>query len=152
MKFGEHEITIRRMRRTDAAAVAALDILCFACPWSVESFEYEAADNPLAYYLVAVTEDGSIAGYAGIWHILNEGHITNVAVRPDMRGRGLGDKIISELLTCSSVAGVVKFTLEVRVSNASAINVYKKFGFVEAGFRKSYYEDNGEDAIIMWKE
>jgi ribosomal-protein-alanine N-acetyltransferase len=152
MIFGNRNIHIRNLKVEDAEEVAALDALCFAAAWSKESFEYEARDNPLAYYLVAEAEEGDIVGYVGVWHILNEGHITNVAVHPDMRKRGLGDKLISELIARSNVAGMKRYTLEVRVSNQTAINVYRKFGFVEAGIRKNYYEDNSEDALIMWKD
>jgi len=152
MKFADREIIIRKMVATDAVSVAELDQLCFETPWSKESFEYEASLNPLAYYLVAEAEDGSIVGYMGIWHILDEGHITNVAVHPALRGRGLADKLISEIIACSDVIGMKKYTLEVRVSNEAALRTYRKFGFVEAGLRMNYYEDNGEDAIIMWKE
>ncbi len=152
MKFADKEVEIRKMLASDVSGVSELDKLCFANPWSNESFEYEICSNPLAFYLVAEAENGLIVGYMGIWHILDEGHITNVAVHPELRGRGLADKLISEVIACSDVAGVRRYTLEVRVSNASALHVYKKFGFKEAGVRPNYYEDNGEDAIIMWRE
>ncbi len=152
MKFANREIEIRKMTVSDSANVAKLDRVCFTTPWSEESFEYEAHLNPLAYYLVAEAEDGSIVGYMGIWHILDEGHITNVAVHPDFRDRGLGSKLISEIIACSDVVGMKRYTLEVRVSNEAALHTYRKFGFSEAGLRTNYYEDDGEDAIIMWKE
>lgn len=152
MKFADREIIIRKMTAQDSYGVAELDKVCFITPWSRESFEYEASLNPLAYYLVAEAEDGSIVGYMGIWHILDEGHITNVAVHPSLRCRGLAEKLISEILACSDVIGMRKYTLEVRISNEAAVRVYKKFGFIESGVRINYYEDNGEDAIIMWKE
>lgn len=152
MKFADRQIEIRKMTVQDAASVAELDKICFATPWSKESFAYEACHNPLAYYLVAEAEGGSIVGYIGIWNILDEGHITNVGVHPDLRGRGIGERLISEILACSGVAGAKRYTLEVRVSNEAALRTYRKFGFVEAGLRLNYYEDNGEDAIIMWRE
>ncbi len=152
MKVNDSGVVIRKMTREDAQAVAELDKACFANPWSVGSFEYEAAENPLADYLVAQGGDGSIVGYAGIWNIIDEGHITNVAVRTDFRRKGIAEKMIAELIARSSASGVARFTLEVRVSNEPAQKVYRKFGFTEAGYRRRFYEDNGEDAIIMWKE
>jgi len=146
------DILIRKMDPGDAAVAAAIDQICFAAPWSLKSFEYETSENPLALYLVAEIPGGGIVGYAGIWNILDEGHITNVAVLPEFRGKGIARRLIADIIERSMAEGAVRFTLEVRVSNGSARKVYEKFGFVETGLRKNYYEDNGEDAIIMWKE
>jgi ribosomal-protein-alanine N-acetyltransferase len=128
-----------------------MDILCFSAPWSEESFEKEIRENRLAFYIVAEI-NGIMVGYAGLWCIVDEGHITNVAVHPDFRRRGIGEALVSVLLDHTVRNGILSHTLEVRASNEAAITLYSKFGFQPAGFRKNYYEDNGEDAIIMWRK
>jgi ribosomal-protein-alanine N-acetyltransferase len=151
MKINNQEILIREMTLEDSRQVFELDQICFTEAWSLESFEYEMSENKFARYYVSETEDQKIVGYCGIWHILDEGHITNVAVMPEFRGKGLAQEIVSILIDKSLKVGIKTFTLEVRKSNQSAINLYKKFGFLEAGIRKGYYSDNNEDAIIMWR-
>ena len=142
------EPVIRFMRLKDVDAVAAIDKDTFARPWSRESFRQELTRNVAARYVVA-EEDGEILGYAGAWVILDESHITNIAVREDARGRGLGRKLTAELLQILSNLGACYATLEVRVSNERAQNLYKSLGFVSVGKRKRYYEDNNEDAFLM---
>jgi len=95
---------------------------------------------------------GILVGYAGLWAIEDEGHITNVAVHPDYRRMRLGSILVELLIAQTREEGLKRFTLEVRVSNQAAISLYEKFGFVSAGLRKGYYEDNNEDAMIMWLE
>jgi len=95
---------------------------------------------------------GLLIGYAGLWAIEDEGHITNVAVHPDYRRMHLGSILVDMLIAQTRLEGLKRFTLEVRVSNQAAIALYEKFGFVSAGIRKGYYEDNNEDAMIMWLE
>ncbi len=144
---------IRRAEERDIHEIAELEKLCFPTPWSEQSFRDEIIKNAIAVYMV--TEDqnlGRIVGYAGLWRILDEGHVTNVAIHPDYRGRGLGKKMMEELLRCVEDQAVCRETLEVRISNEAAIRMYYDLGFREAGRRKGYYEDNGEDAIIMWRE
>ncbi len=144
-------ITLRRAGKADAPVMARLDARCFSDPWSEPSFA-EDLKNPLAYYLAAQTEAGEIIGYAGIWLVLDEGHITNVAVSPDYRRCGIGKLLLSRLFTiCEEEFAIGAFTLEVRVSNEPAQNLYRSFGFCEAGRRRGYYADNGEDALIMWR-
>lgn len=123
---------------------------CFSTPWSRDSFVRELVENKIALYLVAKIENIAV-GYIGVWKILNEGHITNVAVRSDYRGKGIATRLISELLSLCEEDGIDAFTLEVRRSNIVAQNLYKKFQFAECGFRKGYYQDTKEDAIIMWR-
>ena len=142
------EPVIRFMRLKDVDAVAAIEEATFARPWSRESFRQEVTRNAVARYLVA-EEDGEILGYAGAWVILDESHITNIAVREDARGRGLGKKLTTELLQILSNLGACYATLEVRVSNVRAQNLYKSLGFISVGKRKRYYEDNNEDAFLM---
>jgi len=126
-----------------------VSILSFPITWSKDSFEKELT-NKYARYMVAV-KDGLVVGFAGMWIILDEAHITNIAVHPEYRGFGIGTMLMESLISICKIENVIGITLEVRVSNQRAINLYKKFGFVEEGIRKAYYEDNKEDALIMWK-
>ena len=143
---------IRSAEAGDASALAALDALCFAVPWSRNSFQEELTRNRLARYLIAESETGEPIGYAGIWLIMDEGHITNIAVHPSFRGQGVGTQLLQSLLELAETAGAVRQTLEVRPSNCAALRLYGKFGFREEGRRKEYYEDNGEDALILWRK
>ena len=142
------ELVIRFMRLRDVDAVAAIEQETFARPWSRESFRQELTRNAVARYLVAEA-DGEILGYAGAWVILDESHITNIAVREEARGQGIGKRLTAALLQILSNLGACYATLEVRVSNIRAQNLYQSLGFVSVGKRKRYYEDNGEDAFLM---
>ena len=142
------EPVIRLMRLKDVDAVEAIERATFARPWSRDSFRQELTRNVAARYLVA-EENGEVLGYAGAWIILDESHITNIAVREDARGRGLGRRLTAELLQVLSNLGAGYATLEVRVSNERAQNLYKSLGFISVGKRKRYYEDNNEDAFLM---
>lgn len=146
-----NDCVIRQAEQRDAAQMAALDQLCFASPWSEKAFSDEIVKNHLAVYLVA-EHAGSVVGYAGVWMVLDEGHITNVAVHPDHRRQGLAQELLHRMIELTGCHGIVSHTLEVRPSNAAAIALYQSFGFIEAGRRKGYYEDNGEDALIMWRK
>ena len=142
------EPVIRFMRLKDVDAVAAIEEATFARPWSRVSFRQELTRNAVARYLVA-EENGQVLGYAGAWVILDESHITNIAVREDARGRGIGRRLTARLMQILSNLGASYATLEVRVSNIRAQNLYKSLGFISVGKRKRYYEDNGEDAFLM---
>ena len=144
------ELTIRKGIGSDADDMALLEQQCFADPWSRESLLHELTENPLAVYFVAELES-RVIGYVGIWLIAGEGHITNVAVSPDYRRMHIGMALIDTMLTATEVAGIAAHTLEVRAGNEPAKNLYARFGFKEAGLRRGYYADNGEDAIIMWR-
>lgn len=145
------ELVIRQAVPKDAEAIARLEKLCFSEPWSYDSIYHELAANRRAFYLAADL-CGRLVGYAGLWLIGDEGHITNVAVDPQERGRGIGDLLVGALIEDSRRLGAVSHTLEVRTGNAAAISLYEKHGFAAAGVRPGYYEDNGEDAIIMWRK
>ncbi len=106
--------------------------------------------NPNAYYVVA-DQDG-IVGFAGLWHIADEGHITNIAVKQSHRGQGLGEDLLTALIAVGRALGLRAMTLEVRVSNTPARTLYEKLGFQYVGVRKRYYQDNNEDAAIYWLE
>ena len=142
------EVRIRRMRTADIDAVAAIEEATFARPWSRESFRQELERNVAARYLVAEA-DGQVVGYAGAWIILDESHITNIAVAEAWRGRGIGRMLTSALMQYISNLGAAYATLEVRVSNERAQRLYESLGFVRVGKRKRYYEDNQEDAWLM---
>lgn len=141
-------VIIRRMGTGDAAAVAAIEAATFARPWSEDAFRKEMEKNPVARYLVA-ERDGKVIGYAGAWIVLDESHITNVAVTETERGKGIGIALMEKLLWYLSNLGAAYATLEVRESNSRAQAMYTKLGFVKVGKRKKYYEDNGEDAWLM---
>lgn len=141
---------IRKASINDADAMAELDRICFTLPWSRQAFLQELS-NEAAFYIVAVTA-GKIIGYAGMWSIIDEGHITNLAVHPEHRRMGLGEMMLSEMIRISEEDGILQHTLEVRASNEPAIGLYKKMGFKISGIRKEYYSDNMEDALILWRE
>ena len=144
---------IRKAEERDVKPLAELDARCFPDPWSEQSFQEDVVKNPLAYYLVAESAEGELLGYAGVWMIVGEGHITNVAANPDYRRNGIARAILTKLFeTCQKEHGIGPFTLEVRPSNDAALALYESFGFQVAGRRKGYYENNGEDALIMWRE
>lgn len=129
--------------------VLVVDSLSFNIPWSKQSF-LEEVNNDFAEYVVAI-KDNAVAGYAGVWIIAGEGQITNIAVHPDLRGMGIASRMLEAIIDICKSVKVTGITLEVRKSNTSAINLYKKYGFKEEGLRKNFYADNNEDAIIMWK-
>lgn len=143
------DILIREMRLSDLSGVLEVERDSFALPWSEQSFRDEIEKNPLSTYLVAVKGD-AVLGYVGAWKILDEGHITNIAVKKSHRGRGIGELLLSNLIDEFAKESIASITLEVRVSNVPAQNLYKKLGFLSAGTRPNYYEDNREDALIMW--
>ncbi len=144
------EMAVREMRIEDLDWVQGIENLSFASPWSRRSFLYELTENKRAVYLVAEL-GGRIAGYIGMWVICDEGHITNLAVHPDFRRQGVGSRLLEELIVAAVARGVARMTLEVRVSNLGAQQLYANYGFETVGTRRRYYRDNNEDALIMWK-
>ena len=143
-----NDCVIRRMTLNDLDAVAAIEAATFPTPWSRDSFRQELERNVAARYLVA-EKDGQVIGYAVAWIILDESHITNIAIEESRRGLGYGRALTTALMQYLSNLGAAYATLEVRRSNLRAQNLYKSLGFVELGVRKRYYEDNREDALIM---
>ncbi len=141
------EITLGLMTPDDVEAVHAIEVACFKKPWSKDSFYREVTENACARYIV-LREDGVAMAYAGVWFVLDEGHITNIAVRPDRRGLGYGEKVTRAMIQLAADSGMSWMTLEVRRSNTVAQNLYRKLGFIDVGYRKRYYE-NSEDALIM---
>lgn len=123
----------------------------FPDPWSLRSFRREIKENPYAHYLSALN-NRKVIGYIGGWVIIDELHITNLAVDYLYRRNGIARKLLNRLAVRAKQEGSLKVTLEVRVSNSSAIALYKKYGFIPVGCRPKYYSNDHEDALIMWKE
>ena len=119
--------------------------------WSKDSF-YGELSNDLAHYYSALDEDGKLIGYAGSWRILDEAHITTIAVKPEFMRKKVGETLLNKILRDCYENEVKYLTLEVRISNTPAIKLYEKYGFKSLGSRKGYYQNNNEDALIMWTE
>lgn len=141
------EITVGLMTVEDVDAVHEIETACFKTPWSRASFLREVTENQCARYVV-VREDGRAIAYAGVWFVLDEGHITNIAVHPERRGRGYGELVTRSMIQLAADSGMNWMTLEVRRGNKVAQNLYHKLGFIDVGYRKRYYE-NTEDALVM---
>lgn len=143
------EVNIRKMTIEDVEQVFEIEKLSFTLPWTKDSFYYEMTTNENAYYVVAETEQG-VVGYCGMWLVLDECHVTNIAIHPDERGKKLGERLMKAAIKTAKEQGAVLMTLEARVSNTVAQNLYRKLGFKNGGIRKRYYTDNYEDALVMW--
>jgi ribosomal-protein-alanine N-acetyltransferase len=143
-------IKIERMTEAHFKEAYKIELESFVIPWAREDFEKDVSANKLSYYLVALDE-GVTVGYAGMWRVFDEAHITNVAVASAARRRGVGSLLISSLIKAAREMDMIGLTLEVRVGNERAQRLYAKFGFKPEGLRKNYYSDTKEDAIIMWK-
>jgi len=164
---------VEPMQLSDVPTVAAIEEAVFPLPWSASSFTYELRSNPYSHYLVARLRhqptpdrltrfrevlhrltgsqelDWRIAGYGGFWLVMDEAHISTLAVRPDLRRRGIGELLLVSLIDWAIELHAAVVTLEVRVSNLAAQALYEKYGLVKVGRRKAYYSDNREDALIM---
>ena len=146
-------LVVKRAGEKDLADITDLEAICFKGedPWSYEAFYNEIVTNEdRTLYLVAQL-NGETVGYMGVWQILDEGHITNVAVSPDHRRRHIGETIIRAMLDETYKSGIRSWTLEARVDNEPAIRLYEKMGFRREGIRPKYYAYDGTDALIMWK-
>lgn len=141
-------IRIERMQLEDVDKVAELDKKCFSSPWSLSAYANEV-HNPSAYYIVARI-NYNIVGYAGMWLIMDEAHITTIGVAPERRGKKVGERMLIHILDEAIHRGSRRATLEVRKSNQIAQNLYNKYCFRLAAIRKGYYTNNNEDAVIMW--
>jgi ribosomal-protein-alanine N-acetyltransferase len=144
-------LEFRSMRHEDIPFVCDIEQEAFTTPWTAGAFHNELTNNQFAHYMI-MDVGGEVAGYGGMWLIMDEAHVTNIAVRDIYRGKKLGKRLLEELMRTASYLGAVKMTLEVRASNHIAQSLYHKLGFESGGIRKGYYTDNREDAIIMWAE
>jgi len=168
----------RPMKLDDIDEVIVIERASFPSPWPASAFRYDLLRTDYAYYLVVVPRQApaavrrepapaasslwqrlwrrepaappaGIVGYVGFWLLVDEAHICNIAVAPQWRGRGLGELLLLRAIQAAGERGMAVATLEVRVGNTVAQNLYRKFGFEVVGQRKHYYSDNGEDALIM---
>lgn len=171
-------VRVEPMRVDDLGDVLNIERLSYPSPWSARAYEYELRYNEMAHYFVArmdhlvtngsanghgvfgiikrlfraaptYSTESEIAGYIGYWMMAGEAHISTIAVHPDLRGRSLGELLLAYTIQDAAQRGAHVATLEVRVSNGSAQQLYLKYGFEKVGMRKAYYSDNNEDAFIM---
>ena len=129
-------------------AIMEIEKVSNTAPWSERSFRNEL-DHKYGIFLVAILQ-GEVVAYGGVWLVVDEAHVTTIAVSPDQRRMGIGKRLMIELLLKAKSAGMVCSTLEVRASNEAAIKMYEQFGYHVAATRKGYYPDNKEDAVVMW--
>ncbi|HHU33461.1 MAG: ribosomal protein S18-alanine N-acetyltransferase [Zhaonellaceae bacterium] len=148
--FKEGKYKITPMNVSHINEVAQIEQVSFPTPWSKEAYYNELKDNGFAHYYVCLACE-QVVGYAGMWIIIDEAHITNIAVHPDFRGQKIAQTLLLKLMQEAMRLGAERITLEVRSSNRVAQYVYGKLGFYPVGIRKGYYTDTKEDAIIMWK-
>jgi len=138
----------RQMELDDLDDVLDIERQSFRTPWTPDMFITEFA-NPRSRRRVLLDAEGRLAGYMLYWVILDEAHLMNIAVAPDLRQQGAGTRLVANLIQESRRESVEVISLEVRVSNLAAIRLYQKFGFQPVGLRKNYYTDEGEDALLM---
>ncbi len=145
------EVFVCLMEPKHIAGVCEVENKSFAVPWTERMF-YDELKNPLARYVVLLDKQnpGNVIAYVGYWKIFDEGHITNVAVHPEWRGKKAATYLMRQMMQLAASEGMKDMTLEVRRSNLAAQGLYTKLGFAVEGVRPNYYEDNGEDALIMW--
>ncbi len=141
-------MTVRRATIEDAKEILLLKWNAFSVPWSLDSIETELLNEDKKLYYVVEDANG-VVGYAGAWLVYDEGQITNIAIRPSARRQGFGAKLTSALIEECFKRGMHEIFLEVRISNLSALSLYRKLGFTVKGMRKNYYSEPKEDAYIM---
>ena len=139
----------RKMREEDIDQILEVEHASFTTPWSRDAFYNELHNNRFAVYFV-LEENSKILGYCGAWIVIDEAHVTNVAILPEFRGRKLGEALLSKMMSAAREMGAKSMTLEVRVTNHVAQSLYRKLGFQNGGIRKNYYSDNQEDGLVMW--
>ena len=145
----ENTFSFRMMNVDDIDQVMVVEDKSFTIPWSRESFYNEIITNQFAVYLV-LEDEGRVIGYCGVWIVIDEAHITNIALLPEYRGRKLGEALLRKIIEVAIERGAKTMTLEVRMSNMIAQSLYRKLGFQGGAIRNSYYTDNYEDALVMW--
>ena len=151
MEDNRMHVRIVPMNADHLDEVAELERICFSTPWS-RNMLAEELDNLLSAFLVALDDSGKVVGYAGVQVILDEGYITNVAVRPECRRQGIAGKLLQVFLDFAKANHLAFLTLEVRPSNTPAVALYEKNGFKEVGRRPNYYDDPKEDALLLTRE
>lgn len=141
--------SFRFLNGNDVEKLLEIERASFTLPWTKQAFENEFYQNQYALY-IGLEDQGTLIGYCGVWLILDEAHITNIAILPQYRGMKLGEMIMNKMMEIASSRGAIVMTLEVRVSNRVAQSLYRKLGFQDGAIRKNYYSDNQEDALVMW--
>lgn|SRR5690625_4061297 len=144
-----NDIVIRPMQVEDLDQVEEIEHKSFTSTWSKNLYKKELLENSFAYYFV-IEKDEKMIGFSGIWIVLDEAQVTNIAIDPNYRGQGYGTLLFKYLINKAMSKGATNLSLEVRKSNKHAQHLYQKFGLKPAGIRKNYYTDDGEDAIVMW--
>ncbi|BAM46494.1 MAG: ribosomal protein S18-alanine N-acetyltransferase [Amphibacillus sp.] len=142
-------IVIRPMELKDLDQVEEIERKSFTSVWTKNLYKKELLENHFAYYFV-IEKDDKLIGFCGLWLVLDEAQVTNIAVDPQYRGQGYGAMLFQYMLNHAMTRGATNLSLEVRYSNYTAQRLYQKFGLEKAGIRKNYYTDNNEDAIVMW--
>ncbi|MBC2201407.1 ribosomal protein S18-alanine N-acetyltransferase [Listeria welshimeri] len=145
----EEVLLFREATVADLKSIMRIENAAFTVPWTEAAFRNEFIINQYAYYLLATYKE-EVVGYAGVWLVLDEGHITNIAIHPDHQGNHYGEALFRKMIQVAKDRGVVRMTLEVRVLNNIAQGLYKKLGFQDGAIRKNYYPDTKEDALVMW--
>ena len=144
------KIKLEKLKKEHIPSIMEIESVSFGkYHWSKDSFLAEI-DNKLAHYYVFANNNGKVISYCGFWNILGEGHITTFAVRDGFKGQKIAEQMMLYIFEQAKTLDIKWFTLEVRASNIPAINLYKKYGFETSGVREKYYQDNNEDALIMW--
>lgn len=145
------DFKIRKMTHDDIDTILQIEEKCYgAHHWSRDSFLTELSNKISTYQ--CILHNNKCVGYIGFWKIIDEAHITNISIHPDFQNKKLAHKLILSMINECYKEKIKYITLEVRVSNERAIHLYEKFGFKSLGLRKKYYQDNNEDALIMWSE
>ncbi|MEQ6357934.1 ribosomal protein S18-alanine N-acetyltransferase [Lysinibacillus sp. M3] len=143
-------VIYRKMVSEDVPVVYEIELATFSTPWTLDSFYYEVHENQYAHYVLAIDEYNNIIGFCGMWMVIDAAQITNVAVIDAARGHGIGEGLMREAMRIAKDHSMEVMSLEVRVTNTVAQNLYRKLDFQDGGIRKGYYTDNGEDALVMW--
>jgi len=143
-------VQLRLMRQEDVPQVTEIDREAFPTLWPPANYQHELK-NGLAHYIVACDAEAGhhIMGFSGLWMLVDEAHITNIAVREKHRRQGIGETLLIAIVELAIELGANLITLEVRASNSEAQKLYAKYGFVRVGLRRGYYTDNREDAVLM---
>ena len=144
------KIIVEKMTLAHLDAVHTIEERSFSAPWSKASIRQDLTKNNQSHYYVAICEE-KVIGYAGMWHIINEGHINNIAVDEPYRRKGVGAMLMDRIIQTAYLLDMIALTLEVRMGNDAAMGLYNKYGFKVQGIRKNYYSETKEDAVIMWK-
>lgn len=147
--IGIDALVLRRMKHHDIDSVLVIDEVAYSRPWSAQTWRHELAD-PQRHHLVA-TQDAEVIGHAGMLIVVDQAHLTTVAVAPASQGAGVATALVLELLDEARALGIAEATLEVRASDRRAQRMYSRIGFAPAGIRRRYYTDPVDDAIVMWR-